>query len=86
MIDQCQLCGAAITCVEDSEECDVESMFCSVCLGHGDWTQRSSEELRSQLILTFEERMEMANDEAVQKAEKILVSLEQLKRDPGGAL
>ncbi|OFW56725.1 MAG: hypothetical protein A2W01_03410 [Candidatus Solincola sediminis] len=79
-MDQCQLCGAAMTCVEESDECDVESVFCSVCLEHGEWTKSPAEQLKSQLILTFEERMEMANEEAVEKAEQILERLEEMNR------
>ena len=80
MIDQCQMCGAAITCVEDSDECTVESMFCSVCLGRGDQDEWSSEQVKARLIQSFEEKMDMADEEAVHKAEQIVSELEDLKR------
>jgi hypothetical protein len=79
MIDQCQMCGAAITCVEDTDECTIESIFCSVCLERGKLAEGSPEQLRSQLIQTFEERMDMANAEAVLKAEQIVDDLESMR-------
>jgi hypothetical protein len=79
MIDQCQMCGAAITCVEDTDECTIESIFCSVCLKRGDPAERSPEQLKEQLIQTFEERMDMANAEAVLKAEQIFDDLESMR-------
>jgi hypothetical protein len=83
MIDQCQICGAEITCVEETDECSVESVFCSVCLGRGDWSQVSAEKLKAQLIQTFEENMDMANAEALGKANEILSDLESMMTESG---
>ncbi len=82
MIDQCQMCGAAITCVEDTDECTIESIFCSVCLERGAPAEGSPEQLRAQLIQTFEEKMDMANAEAVLKAEQIVDDLESMGNQP----
>jgi hypothetical protein len=75
------MCGAAITCVEDSEDCTMESMFCSVCLGRGDRAEIDYAELKAKLVQSFEDRMDMANEEAVRKAQEIVNELEMLNEE-----